>query len=268
MGEADEVVNRWTDSGILRGLRWAFQSATDRTAADCNPAAGHSPTSIGATRHALFSDRLDRVFTCGRYDLPAGEHSEAGLDLVYEELTAREVATMPPVPRSVVSRADVNGSAGWTCGSWRWLLASAPADELLLIPWSMRSPTKQRVARQASPQQEQTLFDASPELHDWLAAATRSPDPDMPTLVVAYSHDVVSNARRVGVGRPRFNEDGGPAWHWWHELPGEGDTGRGENPPGPDITGGPDAEPDAPVRLRTTNDRRKAEGGDRLAGSS
>lgn len=268
MSESDEVVRRWSNLGIFAGMWWAFQSAASRTAADCNPAAGHSPMSIGATRHALFSDRLDRVFTCGRYDLPAGEHGEAGLDLVYEELTEREVAAMPQVPRAVVSRADLNGSAGWTCGSWRWLLASAPADELLLIPWSMRSPTKQRVARQPSPQHEQTLFDASPELHDWLAGATSVSDLNLPTLVVAYSHDVVSNARRVGVGRPRLNEDGGTAWHWWHELRPEGDAGRGANWAGPDITGGPDSEPDAPVRLRTTADRRDAEGGDRLAGSS
>lgn len=260
MSERDEVVGHWDDSSITSGVCWAFQSAANRTAADCNPAAGHSPASIGATRHALFVDRLDRVFACGRYDLPDGVSADVGLDLVREELTSHENATMPQIGRGVVRRADLRGSAGWTCGSWRWLLASATADELSVIPWALRSPTKQQVAGQPSPHDEETLFTTSPALHDWLAASPPTIGLDVPTLVVGYSHDVVSDARRVGVGRPRLNLDGGSAWHWWHDLSSEGGGATGTQWAGPDVTGGPDGEPDAPVRLRPSAGRREGAG--------
>jgi hypothetical protein len=250
MRERDEVVERWRTLSIMEGISWAFESATDRTLSDCSVAAGHSRASIGQTRFALFADRLDRAFTCGRYDLPVEGSEDAGSDLVLEELSDGDIATMPTVERTAVRRADLNGSPGWTCGRWRWLLASASVGELRQLSWSHRSATKQRVAAQPAPQDEPTLFDQSPDTRGWLAATPVAAGLDLPTLVVGYSHDLDRDALELGVGRPRPNDGGGPAWHWWHDLRSGGEGSRSTAPLPPGRPSAPDAEPDAPVRLR------------------
>jgi len=113
MNEHDEVIKGFEDAGVLDGIRWAYQSATSRVLADYSEAAGHDSTWVGTTRFVLFRDRLDRVFSCGRYSVGTDSVVEASLDLLHAELTFVDVSTMPQLPSGLVIRANLNGSPGW-----------------------------------------------------------------------------------------------------------------------------------------------------------
>ena len=102
-------------------------------------------------RGPLFRDRLDRVFACDRYSLGAGSEPAAGLDILYAELTERDVATLPIIDPELVYRSDIDGSPGWTSAALRFLLASCRFGQIDQILWSQKSPTKQRVAKQSNP---------------------------------------------------------------------------------------------------------------------
>lgn len=250
--EKTELIARLEGSGILDGIRWAYSSAVSRTLADYSEEAGYDAAWLGSTRYTLFRDRLDRVFSCGKYALQAGDDAATGLDLVHVELSELDVETMPSIRPDLVQRADLNHSPGWFFEGLRFLIASAEFSKIEDLPWPQKSPTKQAVARQPTPDPPPTLFDGLPaeEVASLVAMVDETLDVD--TFVVAHSLDPVSQKRELVFGRPRLNEGGGGAWHW-HEnlLDGQALPGRRQNVP--QLTG-PDSVPDVVVRLRKQAD--------------
>lgn len=260
MTEQIDLISRLQAREILDGIRWAYASVVSRTLADYSEDAGYDAAWLGNTRFTLFRDRLDRVFSCGKYALQADDDSTAGLDLVHVELTERDIETMPTIAPDRVRRADLNHSPGWLFEDVRFLLASCEFGKIEALPWPQKSPTKQQVAKQPSPEPEPTLFDglADSELAGLVVLVDETLDVD--TFVVAHTLDAVSQKRELVFGRPRLNEGGGEAWHWFENLlTGPIPPGGQQDVPKPT---GRDSVPDAPVRLR-----RKAERGD-VAGKS
>lgn len=262
MSEQQEVTASFDHAGVLAGIRWAYLSATGRVFGDYSEAAGHDATWAGITRFTLFRDRLDRVFACGRYAVPAGSDAGISLDLLHAELAERDVATMPRIASDLVERADLNGSPGWAWQSWRWLLASCAFGKIDELPWPQKSPTKQRVALQPNPDPAPaSLFDdlAEDEMAGLELLLDAAHQLDRDTLVVAHSQDIDHDGRQLVLGRPRLNIGGGDAWHWHHDLldtpPADGGRLTGDMPESP----GPDFVPDAPVRLRRPAAERPAD---------
>lgn len=252
MSDRDVVVPRLDSQGVLHAIRWAFLSATDRVDDDYSEAAGHDATWIGVSRFTLLRDRLDRVFSCGRYAVPKDADGRASLDLLHAELSPRDTETFPVLETGVVRRSNLNGSPGWATDEYRFLLASASLRGLDDLPWPRKSPTKQLIASQPNPDSVQaSLFDEMTDderggLAELLTAEALALD----TLVVAHAQDVDRGERRLVIGRPCLNEGGGSAWHWMHNLLDTPPHGGGRlQIPEPE----PPAQspvPDAPVRLR------------------
>ncbi|WP_228002378.1 hypothetical protein [Nocardia australiensis] len=253
MSEQQDVIAELGSAGVLAGIRWAYLSATARlltTSAD--DAAFDDPGWIGTSRFKLFTDRLDRVFACKRYSV-SGSDPDAALDLLYAQLPKNEIESMPRLAPGLVERNDLNLSSGWAFGDKRFLLAAAVFGKLRELPWSQKSPTKQKVASQPDPHPEQgSLFagDTDTELSTLESQLIESQKLDMTTFVIGHSIDVISGDLELGFGRPRLNSGGGDTWLWLENLlnlpPASGGR-RGDAGPGPTA---PDAEPDAPVRLR------------------
>lgn len=254
MSEQQDIIASFDQAGVLEGIRWAYISAASRVLEDCSEAAGHDATVVGITRFALFRDRLDRVFACGRYAVPVGSDAAISLDLLHAELTERDIDTMPQLAPDLVVRANLNGSPGWVFQGRRWLLASCVFGKIDELPWPRKSPTKQRVAQQPNPDPgaQASLFDGLDReevgaLETLLAAEYEL---DLETLVVAHSQGVDDAARELVLGRARLNIGGGEPWHWHQDLltrpPADGHRRVGDIPPATD----PDTVPDAPVRLR------------------
>lgn len=253
MDDQPGVVSDLDAAGVLAGIRWAFFAATDRVLADHSDAAGHDATWLGITRFVLFRDRLDRVFACGRYAVPAGSDPAAGLDVLRAELTAEEVAAMPLLAPGLVVRADLNGSPGWAWHEWRWLLASCAPGRIEGLPWSQMSPTKRRIANQHTPTGDQgSLFDhlAAGEVGGLLAAFGDAADSGGETLVVAHSLDPLDGSRELVLGSPRPNSRNTAAWHWRRDLLPLEPADHATAASGTLSAGVPDDVPDAPVRLR------------------
>jgi hypothetical protein len=108
-----------------------------------------------------------------------------------------------------VARDDLNGSPGWRHGHYRMLLKRHEFGSVQAIRWDRDSPTKQSVAHQEFPDDPQlTLFGAVP----------RRAASDVVTLVLAHSASEEPLEMELFLGRPRLNDDGGPAWHWIRPL--------------------------------------------------
>jgi hypothetical protein len=253
MSEQQDVIASFGDAGLLAGIRWAYLSATGRVLEDYSEATGHDVTWAGITRFTLFRDRLDRVFACGGYAVPAGSNAAVSLDQLHAGLSEWDINTMPQLATDLVMRADLNGSPGWAWQDWRFLLASCAFGKIDQVPWPQKSPTKQRVARQHNPDAAQgSLFEGLADeevggLEALLAAANRL---DRNTLVVAHALDVDHGGRELVLGRARLNTGGGPAWHWYQDLLDGPSPGGGYGTTEPSLPTGPDTAPDAPVRLR------------------
>jgi hypothetical protein len=258
MTEQQDALEGLQEAGVLAGIRWAYLSATSRVLDDYSEAAGHDATWVGITRFNQFRDRLDRVFACGRYAVPAGSSSAVSLDVLHAELTERDIATMPRLAPDLVERADLNGSPGWAWQGWRWLLASCVFGKIDELPWSEKSPTKQRVARQPNPDPDQaSLFDdlAEEEVAGLAVLLAASDQQYRQTLVVAHSQDVGHESGELVLGRARMNARRSEAWHWRHNLLSDPPSSSGSQIVDP-LPTGPDPVPDAPVRLRRTEAQR------------
>ncbi|MGK5531610.1 hypothetical protein [Streptomyces sp. URMC 129] len=257
MSEQQDALSDLADARALAAIQWADESAYERTMRDYDPDAGHDQGWVGYTAHKFVQDRLDRVFSLGKYSVASLDDSEAGLDLVATGLLPGEFENMPRIPPGTVTRADLNGSPGWRCGHWRWLLASYRFGEVDSIPWPRKSPTKQRVAAQPRPDQLTLPIEGEDELFflaDVVRAIGESPEPEIPatTLVVAHSVQRDLGVRELFIGRTRLNKGGGPAWYWRHDLlsSAPGDQGHGSRPIVPAPMPGRDGVADAAVRLR------------------
>lgn len=250
---------------MLGGIRWAYDSATSRVLEDFSEDDGHDAAFAGTMRYTLIRDRLDRVFSTGKYAIPPGNaDQQVSLDLVHAALTKRDIETMPALAPGLVVREDLNGSPGWRWTHWRWLLAAAQYGHLDTVPWPRKSTTKQRVARQPSPDSDQpTLFEdfAAEEIGGLAEMLNAVLKLDLDTLVVGHTQDVAHNGRELVLGRARLNTGGGPAWHWRQDLltlPPMDDGGRTPVPNPSPMPIGPDpiAVEDATVRLRPAATRR------------
>jgi hypothetical protein len=275
MTEQQEVIEGLTAVGVLTGIRWAYESATRRSLETYSEADGHDPAWLGHTRFTLFRDRLDRVFACGRYAVPA---ANGGLDrdLLHAELSERDLATLPRLAASLVRRSDLRGSAGWAYQRHWFLIASAEFGRLETLPWLEKSVTKQLVAMQPSPDHRQpSLFEdllSDGLLPDELGPDGRLParfDPlllaadrelRLPTFIVAHSLDAGTGKIELTFGRPKLNLRGGPAWYWRENLLNVPlPAARRTEVPAPTEIDDPSGVPDAPVRLRVIDGGRRPE---------
>lgn len=252
MGEHSDILSTLGGHRAVDAIRWAFRSASDRTLNDYSEAAGHDATWLGTTRFVLMRDRLDRVFSCGRYAVSNPELADLGSDVVLEELSKSDVETMPHIDPTLAIRDDLNGSPGWGIDGWRFLLASFDHGKVHEIPWPRKSPTKQAVAGQPNPDPaQQGLFDeVDPEWTAGFLSLTVTPIEASKTLVVAHSLDPLRQEGGLYLGRPSLNTRGGPAWHWVENLLMLPDNGGGRRPVEEPKAPSGDPVADAPVRLR------------------
>lgn len=257
MTDQQDVIEALRDLGVLDGIGWAYRSAAERTLERHDEADGHTATLFGTTRHTLFCDRLDRVFGCGRYTPPTNETDEADQDVLFDQLTAGDVATWPTIDSALVTRADLRGSPGWKVAGYRFLLASYPVGKLDEVPWAQKSQTKQDVARQGISLVQGSLFEEVPtdELPELPATLTTPFVLDMPTFVVGHALDAVTGEVELVVGSPRMNKSGGRAWHWREALLWTPPLSGASHLPTEPLPTGPDAAPDAIVRLRRRETR-------------
>jgi hypothetical protein len=248
MAEKLEVASKLDEVGVLTAIRWAYLSAVARTLNDYSEDAGHDATWLGITRFGLFRDRLDRVFSCGRYALQVGADGSEGLDLLRAELPDADIVSMPRIAPGEVRRSDLNRSPGWLVANIRFLIASSSYGHVKDIPWPRTSPTKQRVAIDGAWPGAPTLFDDMPldEIGGLIALAHRTDDVD--TFVVGHSLNAVNNGYELVFGRPRFNAGGGAAWEWLIDLASLAAPSHSISPTQPAVSADP--VPDAPVRLR------------------
>ena len=256
MDEQHDVIGDLTTSGVLGAFKWAYESAVFRTLADHSEAAGHNATTLGVTRHALFTNRLDRVFSCGRYSRGADFDDTLNLDMLLAELPGVDAASLPQIDPHLVERSDLHGSPGWMFNGRRFLIAACQFGQLETLPWSRKSPTKQLAALQGNPDAIQdSLFAGSidDEMFALLASATRDSKLDLETLIVAHTLDGISGQRELALGRAKLNFSGGRAWHWREDLLTSSIQNSSIGVVNPNCVSGKDVVEDAPVRLRTTN---------------
>jgi hypothetical protein len=182
----------WDDlltTGFLHALREAHTEATLAVFGALSRTAGFKERSFGYTAFDVLESQLDRVFQVG-------------------DGTTRP-SDDQPFPRPVV-RDDLNGSPGWRYGRYRILLKRHEFGAVHAIRWDRDSPTKQAVARQESPDDPQLTLDLGVDLP--------RDTPDVVTLVLAHSASEEPLEMELFLGRPRMNDDGGPAWHWVRPL--------------------------------------------------
>ena len=278
MAEQQEVIAELTAVGVLSGIRWAYESAARRSLESYSEADGHDPAWLGHTRFTLFRDRLDRIFGCHRYAVPTVDGG-LDLDLLYAELSERDLSTMPRLAPGLVRRFDLRGSAGWAYRRHWFLIASAEFGRLDTLPWLEKSVTKQLVAMQPGPDHRQpSLFedlltdgvlpdDLLPEgehrgiamparLDPLLLAADRQAK--LPTFIVAHTLDADTGKIELTFGQPKLNLRGGPAWYWREDLLSVplSAARRSEVPAAAEVDN-PSEVPDAPVRLRVIDGGRR-----------
>jgi hypothetical protein len=231
---------------VLDAMRWAARSAGARTLADYSEAAGHDALYLGVTRHTLLKDRLDRVFSLGRYFVPEGSDAAAGMDVVVAELTHEDIASMPVIPPGAVKGASIHGSPGWSTGKHHFLIQSFPPGGVDAIRWERKSETKQLVARQPNPDVP-VLFDLPPSMRP---APIIDVALDAPVLVLAHSLNAADGSSELVLGLPSDGLEHGECWHWRESLRDQGPFGSGAQIPAPPQPASPNDVPDAAVRLR------------------
>jgi hypothetical protein len=238
-------------NNVARGIAWAFNSACDQALEDFTRGTGYGALTAGVGRYELIADRLDRVFSCGDYEVAEGMES-VGLDVLYDGLTERARLTMPVIPAGTVVRSNFRGSNGWSVGGFRFITHSFSPGGLGRIDWTQASKTLQAVSRQAPDDTELlTLLDVmlSIEQRNDLAAQDDLPAVVMPTVVLMHALDRDTAERELAIGHSRYNDDVGGPWHWHEDLlsrPGPGQRPRVV----PDAPAPTQQEPDVTVRLR------------------
>ncbi len=253
MSEQEDAVEALGDNGVLAALAWACGSARHQTLQSYDPETGHDQAWIGTNMFTILKDRLNRVFSLGRFTIGVDADPADSADLLAQGLATGEFERMPHLSPDLVIRDDLNGSPGWLSQGWRILLQSYGGMDIDEIMWAQRSKTKRRVA--AQPRADEPMLDL-PEFHmaaDVLADLSKREPSDEPvvTLVLAYAIDAVTGVSAFYLGHPRLNFGGGEPWHWRVPIEdsGQGGTGRGLRPGGPADQPSNPVE-DAEVRLR------------------
>ena len=173
-----------------------------------------------------------------RYAVPTDDGG-LDLDVLYAELSERDLATLPRVAPGLVIRRDLRGSAGWSYRRHWFLIASAEFGRIDTLPWLEKSVTKQLVAAQPGPDHRQpSLFedlltdgvvpdDLMPEGAPLGASLPARIDPlllaadrqlKLPSFIVAHSLEADTGEIELAFGRPWLNLRGGSAWHWREDL--------------------------------------------------
>lgn len=255
MSEQAEVIADLSTSRVLSGITWAVNSAYAETMRDWDPRRGYGPGWIGYTAHGLIGDRMDRVFSCGDFHLPAGLPADAGMEAVQDGMHPDDFLGMPRLAPGLVTYSPLNNSPGWQYGSRRWLLQSFQFGRHRKIAWAAKSATKRRVASHPDPDQiaafDITAFGSDTFTHDPVCVAPVVED-GVDTFVVAHSIHKELKERELFFGRPRIDRH--QAWHWYQnlmKLPPE--SGGGVRPgydPQPYTPNPNEVVSDAPVRLR------------------
>jgi hypothetical protein len=232
MDERAEVIGELRDAGVLAAIRWAYESAARRALDMYSPADGHDVAWLGNTRYVLFRDRLDRVFSCDRYQVfdDATGAAEPDLDLLYAELPEDDIRAMPVIAPGLMVRADLHGSPGWACRAGRFLITSGEYGRVETVQWAYKSLTKRVVALQQPPARQWEAEDALFGIEEFMGTQEPGvrvfPRPyvfkgqslELPTFVVAHSLEPAGGEIELVFGRPRMNTAGGPAWYWFEDL--------------------------------------------------
>lgn len=248
----DEVLDVLHRTEVAAGIAWAFDAASERILEDFTRGTGYGALTAGVGRYEVLADRLDRVFSCGDYEVEPGMEFE-GLDLVFEGLSERVQKTMPLINASTVIRANLNGSNGWRVGGFRFITHSFKPGERTKIDWTTATPTVKAVARQApSSFTPVTLLDRmlDADARADLAAQDVLPLINIPTFVLGHALNLTTMERELVIGQPRYNDDKGNAWIWSEDLV-YGDGGGSGGRPQPNLVLPQVDEPDVAVRLRT-----------------
>lgn len=236
---------------VSRGVAWAFNSACEQALEDFARGTGYTALSAGVGRYDLLADRLDRVFSCGDFEVAEGMES-VGLDILLEGLTERARQTMPVVRAGTVVRSNLRGSNGWSLKGFRFITHSFQRGEVARIDWTQASKTLQAVARQAPASgQPMTLLDVmlNIEQRNDLASQDALPAVTLPTLVLVHALDRDTSERELAIGHSRYNEDLGGPWHWHEDLlSGPEPDQSARSVPNAPVTS--NDEPDVTVRLR------------------
>lgn len=236
---------------INRGIAWAFQSACDQAFGDFARGTGYTALSAGVGRYDLLADRLDRVFSCGDFEVAEGMES-IGLDVLYDGLTDQARLTMPVIKAGTLVRSNLNGSNGWALRGFRFITHSYRWGEVASIDWMHSSKTLQAVSRQ-SPAAfvPMTLLDEilDEAQRDDLANQDALPTVSMPTLVLVHALDRDTSQRELAIGHSRYNEDAGGPWHWREDLLG-GPAPKQSSRSVPNVPAPSQDAPDVSVRLR------------------
>lgn len=246
-----EVLETIRSSDVSVGISWAFGSACEQILEDFTRGAGYGALTAGVGRYEVLADRLDRVFSCGVYEVTPGMEF-AGLDVLFEGLSERARATMPVIKAGTVTRSNLNGSNGWRVGGFRFITHSFDPGELAHIDWTSAKKTVKAVSRQSpSASDPVTLLDqilTAADRED-LAAQDALPLVDLPTFVLGHSLDLVTSERELIIGHSRYNDDLGNPWHWQESLL-DGGGGGTSSRPNPSAIPPHGDEPDVSVRLR------------------
>ncbi|MBE1607062.1 hypothetical protein [Actinopolymorpha pittospori] len=233
MDERGQAIDDLEGHGVLEGFRWAWDSASAQTVRTFDPATGHDQGWLGYNAFKVLTDRLDRVFSCGRFEMKADAFSTERGRLLREGLMPGEFEGMPRLAPGIVVREDLSRSFGWRCGVWRVLLQSFGSVGIDGILWSQKSPTKQRVAAEASPDQPQLSLwepDAGPMAEVDDASSDTSLGVSVRTLFVAHGIDASTGDSALYLGRARCNRNGDSPWVWRVRLDHEGDDDRPDEP--------------------------------------
>ncbi|QKW33282.1 hypothetical protein HUT06_03925 [Actinomadura sp. NAK00032] len=164
--------------GFLHAVREAHRDATVALFNALSRTAGFKERTYGVGAFETLASALDSVF--GRGEL--GKY---------------------------VVRDDLNGSPGWRYGRYRVLLKRHEFGHVRAIRWDRASPTKQAVARQGYVEDPQLALPLGLDVHD---------TPGVVTLVLAHSASEEPLEMELFLGRPRWNADGGTAWHWVKQV--------------------------------------------------
>jgi hypothetical protein len=212
MSEDREAWDELLSAGFLHAVREAHTEATLAVFGSLTRAAGFTDRSFGFTAYDVLASQLDRVF-----------QADGALS-------------------GAVRRDDLNGSPGWRYGRHRMLLKRHEFGAVQSIRWDRDSPTKQAVAHQEFPDDPQLSLFGMPR-----------PRADaVVTLVLAHSASEEPLEMELFLGRPRMNDDGGPAWHWIRPLNDDtlGADPRRRAPAQPTLPLWPDEAADVPVLPR------------------
>lgn len=234
MSEHEQAISELESDGVLDGFRWAWESASAQTLRSFMPSTGHDRGWVGTNAFKVFTDRLDRVFSCGRFEVDDAVSPSDRDRFLRDGLTLREFQRMPLREPGLVIRDDLNGSPGWRRESWRILLQSLGGMGVDQIRWSQKSWTKMRVANQPPPNEPMLPSDVVdlPMAADVLADLSRLPTTEFPitTLVCAYGIDASTEETTLYLGRPFHRERVEAFWHWRVRLDRAGDDDRPDDP--------------------------------------